>query len=62
MKALMRAEIIKRTRKTKNRIFAISEAVPATPVKPSRPAMTAMTRNINVHLSICMCRVEVEGT
>ena len=61
MNALISAEMIRSTRKTKNKIFAISEAVPATPVKPSRPAMMAITRNNKVHLSMVVCSVEVEA-
>ena len=55
MNALTSAEMISNTRKTKKRILAISDAVPATPVKPSKPAITAITRKSKVHLSMVVC-------
>jgi hypothetical protein len=43
---------IKRTRKRKKRIFAISIDAPAIDVNPSSPATIATTRNMRLHLSI----------
>jgi len=48
--------INQRTRKTKNSIFAIPAAAPATPNNPSAPAIKAMIRKISDQCSICCLR------
>jgi len=43
--------------KTKNRILAISVAVPATPPKPKTAAIIATIRNINAYLNMAHTRL-----
>ncbi|GAA0870979.1 hypothetical protein GCM10009117_01240 [Gangjinia marincola] len=50
--ALLKREIINNTRNTKNRILAISAAVPEIAPKPSIPAIIAITTKIMVHFNM----------
>jgi hypothetical protein len=45
-------EIKKMIKKTKNKIFAIEVAVPATPLKPKIPAIIAITKKIAAQTNI----------
>jgi hypothetical protein len=46
------SETTNRIRNSKNRIFAIEAAVPATPKNPKAPAINAITRKVNAQLNI----------
>jgi hypothetical protein len=50
-----------RTRKTKNKIFAIPAAAPAIPKRPKAPAIKAIIKNTNVQCNILLPPARLQG-